>query len=466
MGFDAIKGFMTDDLAYDVLAEIQEKLSKGIYYLEEMYYEGTEEGEKEVIEGIGKNDLDVERHLKPLKSTPDVEVSTFEGKVNITVSVINMKGERKELLIPMKVEYENDEENIDFGEYFGEFVEESNHWIKEEMKGAWLESDDGDFITHTEVTKNIGDTQVIILDRDVFVEAVENKYGNGFVRFDHLKGRGLQDLMEDVVGKLAKRGTKSFVLKDFSIGLIGSNNFGWDANFITLRTMYEIKEGRKNISAKSERIIYIEGDTYANVVKSIANHFEELNKELKKSDLVAVEVPVKEGKSSIELQSMKDEETFRNILRSQEGEKKQLVLFSGGSYRIYVHKMNTDEKIYVVKQNVKYKTDERYEGITQRFQQAVSKSKELKGCYNDKENYFVCKEGGLELIVGPHYALLKNKEGLKVLYNLKESNVSIQKVRQKIGKGNKLGVFLNVILDIVDGRKGLTQEKIERSLGG
>src|SRR5699024_11483632 len=86
MGFEAIKGYMIDDLAYDVLAEIQTHLNKEIYFLEEMYYEGTEEGETRVIEGMGVDDLGVERHLKPMSSTPDVEVASFDGEVKVTVS--------------------------------------------------------------------------------------------------------------------------------------------------------------------------------------------------------------------------------------------------------------------------------------------------------------------------------------------------------------------------------------------
>lgn len=454
MGFEAIKGYMIDDLAYDVLAEIQTHLNKEIYFLEEMYYEGTEEGETRVIEGMGVDDLGVERHLKPMSSTPDVEVASFDGEVKVTVSVINEGGKRKNILVPLEVEYENNEESIEFGEYFAEFVEESYYWIQEEMKGTWLESDEGDFIEHREVAKNLEDKQVIILDRDLFLDAVGNKYGKKYINFEKVQDKGIKDIIEDIRSKVT--GNKVYVVNKFRVGFSKIYNFDVDGNFMYVRYMYDLREGRTERTIKSERIMYVEGKDVENMKNKIGSYFEKINADILKGNYVAVEIPLKEGKTRIELVDI--DKNIGEIYKTLETNNEYTVIFTKGSYRRYVN----DADIYVLKQNERYKEDEWYKNVISRFEQATKVSKRMRSQYLNVKHTFRLED----LEIGPHYAILRNKEGFKVLYNIKEENISIQKVRNKIGNRSEKERFMHVVLDIVDGRKRLSEDRIKQTLGG
>src|SRR5699024_9343310 len=145
---------------------------KGIFYISEYYFEDVVNTDTSYVGGESLSDL--ESHLRP-PTKEGYSVQTYDGKINITVDVVNEKGEYLTFKLPYEVGYESEGEG-DFQEELGMFVSDSYEYVSGEVAGAWLESDNWDFKVHQEIAKGLDDMQVFTYDKDVFLEALYGKY--------------------------------------------------------------------------------------------------------------------------------------------------------------------------------------------------------------------------------------------------------------------------------------------------
>src|SRR5699024_8943318 len=117
------------------------------------------------------------------------------------------------------------------------------------------------------------------------------------------------------------------------------------------------------------------------------------------------------------------------------------------------------------KQNMKYKNDSWVLEVRERFDLAVVESKELSKYYNKNLGYFELRGNGRTVIAGTHYALVRVKDGYRVIYNLKEEGISISEASKRVGIKGGISKKLQLILSLVDGRRKISKDKIEEILG-
>lgn len=472
MSFTALRGVFEDEVIYDVMSELQSKVGKGNYFIQDVFYDGTEEGSEKTVEELGRESYDVERHLSPSNPTTFHSVREFDGDVKITASLVDSRGVTVEKKVKVSVEYEN-EEDIDFGEYFGEFIEEAFNQTKNELDGKWVESDEGDFIEHGEVPKGLDGKQVMTLDEDVFVDMLKDEYkGDRFGTLEDVTSLGVEGLLREV-----SRGIKSGVIatiENFKAGYEETHKFNLGAGgiysfLVHLRHYYDVKSGSRVKSIRHNKIIFIKGKSEKEVLDNILREYEKLSKGLMRDDLVGVKTYIKKDRVVVNQESLRNKDTLIGLVTginriSEENGTSGSVIFNKESERLYNDITRRYAFAYEQKEKVRYEKDEWVQKVVQRFTEAANET-ELSKVYDRKFNNFKIPLEDGKLIIGTHYALVENTgKNHKIIYNMKRDGKSLKDVQRRIPATKENRNQVKVILDLIDGRKNMTKERIEKEL--
>jgi len=480
MEFNNIKSPIgIEDVWRDILADIQVEGNKDVYYVGGFYLNSKVDGVTESTEYIGKNDLGVEGHLKPLYDIPRGQTQSFKGVIPIEVFMVNKEGIDKTTKVPITVGYENtDGDEQDITEYLSEWLDSVYDDFAQKSKNKLFESDNGEVDAQTEVREH-EIREYYTSDIVKYYKAILRSQDNSVFYPNNTLGYNIEDIITEThknVFLRVNRTGKGVILKtEIQVDQEKRPQRLDHRSFIVpIKLAHQVQVGKGDFIVKYQKKVLVHGEQ-----KEIPTRIQQLqnevdgyfNKSPLADQLIGIRYKDKQGKNKFIQKNVTDNKEYEKLVRELSNVKNTLILFN--SKRSY-ERHESNYRNYVVQQINKYKGSERYKTILNKYLELATESQFIAGVLDPYyQNMEIPLQGSIAsktnmvvlLVIGPHYALIVSDNKYQVIYNLFEDHLSIEQTRSKISKfGQGFTNLLNLALDLADRRKSIKGAEIDQSL--